>query len=100
MLLHIVNKSPYEGNSLTRCLAHTGKGAALILIEDAVYAATRGNAAESAIRRALEGLPVYALGPDLEARGMQGSVIDGVTVVDFGGFVELVAEHRTNQSWL
>ena len=40
-MLHIVNKSPYERNSLTSCLAHTGKGSALILIEDAVYAATR-----------------------------------------------------------
>ena len=100
VMLHIVNKSPYERNSLTSCLAHAGKGGALILIEDAVYAATRGNVAESAIRRALEDLPVYALAPDLEARGMQGSVIDGVKVVDFGGFVDLVAEHRTNQSWL
>lgn len=99
-MLHIVNKSPYERNSLASCLAHTAAGAAVLLIEDAVYAATRGSSAEAAIRKALESLPVYALAPDLEARGMQGSVIDGVKVVDFGGFVDLVAEHRTSQSWL
>ena len=99
-MLHIVNKSPYEKNSLTSCLAHAVKGGALLLIEDAVYGATRGNVAEGDIRRALADLPVYALGPDLEARGMQGNLIDGVKVVDFGGFVDLVAEHRTSQSWL
>ena len=99
-MLHIVNKSPFERNSLASCLAHAAKGAAVLLIEDAVYAATRGNTAEPAIRKALEALPVYALAPDLEARGMQGNVIEGVKVVDFGGFVDLVAEHRTSQSWL
>jgi len=99
-MLHIVNKSPYERNSLASCLGHAQKGGAVLLTEDAVYGATRGNLVEGAIRKALEELPVYALGPDLEARGMQANVIEGVQVVDFGGFVDLVAEHRTNQSWL
>ena len=99
-MLHIVNKSPFERNNLASCLAHARKGGAVLLIEDAVYGATRGNVADGAIRKALQELPVYALGPDLEARGMQANVIEGVQVVDFGGFVDLVAEHRTNQSWL
>ncbi len=99
-MLHIVNKSPYEKNSVASCLAHALRGSAVLLIEDAVYAATRGNAAEAAVRRALAEVPVYALGPDLEARGMAGAVIEGVKVVDFGGFVDLVAQHRTSQSWL
>ena len=99
-MLHIVNKSPYEKSSVASCLAHALKGSAVLLIEDAVYAVTKGNAAEDAVRRALRELPVDALGPDLEARGMAGAVIDGVKVVDYGGFVDLVAEHRTSQSWL
>jgi tRNA 2-thiouridine synthesizing protein B len=99
-VLHIVNKSPYERNSLASCLAHARKGGAVLLIEDAVYGATRGNVAEGAIRKAMQELPVYALGPDLEARGMQANLIEGVKVVDFGGFVDLVTEHRSNQSWL
>ena len=69
-MLHIVNKSPYERNSLTSCLAHAVKGGAILLIEDAVYAATRGSAAEAALRRAMQEIAVYALGPDLEARGV------------------------------
>ena len=99
-MLHIVNKSPYERNNLASCLAHAQKGGAVLLIEDAVYAATQGNAAEAQVKKAMQTLPVYALGPDLEARGVQGNVIDGVKVVDFGGFVDLVVEHRTSQSWL
>ncbi|MBW8307087.1 MAG: sulfurtransferase complex subunit TusB, partial [Thiobacillus sp.] len=43
---------------------------------------------------------IYALGPDLAARGMAGRVLDGVNVVDYGGFVDLVAEHSNCQSWL
>jgi tRNA 2-thiouridine synthesizing protein B len=27
-------------------------------------------------------------------------VIDGVTTIDYGGFVDLVAEHNACQSWL
>ena len=99
-MLHIVNKSPTERSSLSSCLAHARKGSAVILIEDAVYAATRGNAAQASIEGAMKELPVYALGPDLEARGVRANVIDGVQVVDYGGFVDLVAEHRTSQSWL
>lgn len=99
-MLHIVNKSPTERNALASCLAHARKGGAVLLIEDAVYAATRGNAAQASIERALQELPVYALGPDLEARGLRTNVLEGVKVVDYGGFVDLVAEHRTSQSWL
>jgi tRNA 2-thiouridine synthesizing protein B len=40
------------------------------------------------------------LTPDLEARGLADRVIDGVTGVDYGGFVDLVAEHTNCQSWL
>jgi tRNA 2-thiouridine synthesizing protein B len=46
-MLHIVNKSPLERNSLDTCLAVAQSGA-ILLIEDAVYAATTGNAAVAA----------------------------------------------------
>jgi tRNA 2-thiouridine synthesizing protein B len=42
----------------------------------------------------------YALTVDLEARGIADRVMDGVTTVDYGGFVDLVAENKTCQSWL
>ena len=99
-MLHIVNKSPFERNALESCLRFGRDGGAVLLIEDGVYAATRGNAAEPRIRQAMGRLKVYALQPDLEARGMQDAVIDGVKLVDYGGFVDLVAEHKVTQSWL
>ena len=99
-MLHIVNKSPLERNALDSCLRVAQDGGAILLIEDAVYAATRGNEAEARLRDALSRLKVYALGPDLDARGMGDRVIAGVTTVDYGGFVDLVAEHKNCQSWL
>jgi tRNA 2-thiouridine synthesizing protein B len=99
-MLHIVNKSPLERNTLYSCLAAAQPGSALLLIEDGVYAATRGNAAEGKLRAASERLEIYVLGPDLEARGMAQSLADGMKTTDYAGFVELVVKHKNCQSWL
>ena len=99
-MLHIVNKSASERSSLDSCLKLAGKGSAVLLIEDAVYAATKGNTVAAKIQAAQADLKIYALGPDLAARGMAGRVLDGVNVVDYSGFVDLVAEHSNCQSWL
>jgi len=99
-MLHIVNKSATERNSLDSALRMATKGSAVLLIEDAVYAATKGGAAAEKIQAAMTDHQIYALGPDLDARGMSGRVLDGVKIVDYGGFVDLVAEHNVCQSWL
>jgi len=97
-MLHIINKSPYDRPSLDSAL-QTGEGA-ILLIEDGVYAAARCGVAEGKIKGAQGKFKVYALQADLDARGLSDRVAEGVTVVDYGGFVDLVAEHKTNQSWL
>ena len=99
-MLHIVNKSATERNSLESCLRLATKGSAVLLIEDAVYAATQGGVAAAKVQSAMADVQIYALGPDLEARGMAARVLDGVKVVDYGGFVDLVTEHNSCQSWL
>ena len=99
-MLHIVNKSPLERNALDSCLAAAQQGAALLLIEDGVYAATRGNAAEGKLRAAMARLEIYVLAPDLEARGMGQSLAEGVKPTDYAGFVDLVTKHKNCQSWL
>ena len=99
-MLHIVNKSPLERNTLDSCLAAARPGAAVLLIEDGVYAATRGNAAEAKLRAALANLDIYVLAPDLEARGMAQTLAEGVKPIDYTGFVELVTQHKNCQSWL
>jgi len=99
-MLHIVNKSPYEKNALDSCLRVAQSGSTVILIEDGVYAAARGGSAAEKLQKVATKLKLYALGPDVEARGMKERVIDGVILVDYAGFVDLVTSHSTNQSWL
>ncbi|MBS4097156.1 MAG: sulfurtransferase complex subunit TusB [Sulfuricella sp.] len=99
-MLHIVNKSPLEKGTLDSCLNHAKAGSTILLIEDAVYAVTKGTTSEAAVKKTMETCTVCALWPDLEARGMQDTVIDGVKQVDYSGFVDLVAENNTVQSWL
>ncbi len=98
-MLHIVNKSPLSSSTLESCM-NTAVGGDILLIEDAVYAATAGNAFESKLRAAMGRFKVYALQPDLEARGMGDKLMDGVTAVDHGGFVDLAASNKNCQSWL
>ena len=99
-MLHIVNKSHTHTSALQSCMRLARPGHALLLIEDAVYAATTAGAESAELAEALARLKVYALQPDVEARGMAGKLVDGVTAIDYAGFVDLVAEHHNNQSWL
>lgn len=99
-MLHTVNKSPFEHTALETCLKFARQGAAVLLIEDGVYAAARDTAVAKLVQEALKRVSIFALKPDVEARGMQNRVMDGVRLVDYGGFVDLVAEHNAVQSWL
>jgi tRNA 2-thiouridine synthesizing protein B len=99
-MLHILNKSPQERHALDSCLRIAPEGGAILLIEDAVYGATRGTVLEARMREALRRFRIYALLPDLEARAVADRVIEGIRTVDYGGFVDLVAEHPSCQSWL
>lgn len=99
-MLHIVNKSPSQTQTLDSCLRLAQPGHSVLLIEDGVYAATAGSAAAERLRQALPGLKVYALQPDVDARGMGDRLAEGIATVDYAGFVDLVAEHTAVQSWL
>jgi tRNA 2-thiouridine synthesizing protein B len=100
-MLHTVNKSPFERNTLASCIGHAKPGSAILLIEDGVYAALKGTSHEDMVRGAVSSHSVYVLGPDLLARGMKPEqVIDGISVVDYGGFVDLATEHDKVQAWV
>lgn len=100
-MLHMVNKSPFERASLDSCLKTAVKGSAILLYEDGVYAVRKGTALSARMETATKEFTIYALGPDLKARGIsQEQVIAGIIVVDYGGFVDLVAEKGTVNAWL
>ncbi|MGA8863606.1 MAG: sulfurtransferase complex subunit TusB [Gallionella sp.] len=98
-MLHIINKSPMMNSALDSCLRVALSGD-ILLIEDAVYAATSGNAFEGKIREAMARFKIHVLQPDLEARGLADRIIAGITPVDYGGFVELTTTNKNCQSWL
>ena len=98
-MLHIINKSPLSSVALESCL-NTATGGDILLIEDAVYAATRGNAAEAKLKAAMGKFKLHVLMPDLEARGLGDRLMEGVSAVDYSGFVDLTGNNKTCQSWL
>ena len=100
-LLHTVNKSPFDKNSLLDCLRRVKTGSSILLIEDGVYGALRNTSVSDQIADRNSEIKFYALAPDLAARGLsEKRLIDGMTLVDYDGFVDLVEECSSVQSWL
>ena len=100
-ILHIINKSPFDRNSLDTCLRLAKKGSAILLIEDGIYAAQKNTAVTDKVNSAVVRHSVYALEPDLNARGIdKTALIDGISMVDYEGFVTLATEHKGAQTWL
>lgn len=99
-MLHTVNKSPFEKNSLESCLNHAKEGSAILLIEDGVYAAMNGTTVADKVKAAMGQFTIYALESDVKARGIAGKVMDGIKLVDYTGFVDLACEHDKVQAWL
>ena len=100
-MLHLVNKSPFERNALDSCLRLANPGSSILLIEDGVYAALGKAAHAEKITDRMKDFSFYVLGPDVAARGLNDTpLIEGIAVVDYEGFVDLVAEHDVTQSWL
>lgn len=102
-MLHIVNKSPFERNALMSCLGHALAGDAVLLIEDAVIGVVTGSRIAPELQIAMndKSVSIYALGPDLAARGVKAErVLEGIQVVDYAGFVDLTVANEKIQSWL
>ena len=100
-MLHLINKSPFERNALDSCLRLAKAGSSILLIEDGVYAALANASDAEAIAARMEDISFYVLGPDISARGLSDiPLIEGINVVDYEGFVDLVVEQDVAQSWL
>jgi len=96
-MLHLVNKSPYENGNLKTASSIMNDGDVLLLIEDGVYGAVKNGKASAM----LDGRAVSVLGPDMAARGIsEDKLADGIDVIDYAGFVDLVEASDKVQSWL
>ena len=100
-ILHTVNKSPFEKNSLETCLRIAIEGSSVLFIEDGVYGAMDGTSLNGKVSDASNRLHFYVLGPDLKARGLsEDEVMDCIEVIDYEGFVDLVVKHDATHACL
>ncbi len=100
-MLHTVNKSPFEKNSLDTCLRLAEDNSSILLIEDGVYGALKNTTIESSIINAQKTNKFFVLGPDLKARGLdKTSLISNIEIIDYKEFVKLTVENDKIQNWL
>ena len=100
-ILHLVNKSPTDRNSFDTCFRMASPGDSILLTEDGVYAALANAEFANKITSRLDNFSFYVLGPDVAARGLGDTPLIGdISVVDYEGFVDLVADNEVTQSWL
>ena len=100
-MLHTVNKSPFEKNSLETCLRLAEDNSSILLIEDGVYGALKNTSFESTIISMQKASKFYALGPDLKARGLdKSSLISNIEIIDYKEVVKLTVENDKIQNWL
>ncbi len=100
-MLHLINKSPFERNTFDSCLRMAKAGDSVLLLEDGVYAALADAAHAETVSGRMQEVSFYVLGPDVDARGLNDKpVVEGIDVVDYEGFVDLVVKNDVTQSWL
>lgn len=91
-MLHIV-KTPQQLALVCRYLGH---GDALLLVENAVYAASQITPYYAHLPT---GVPVYALQEDLRARGWLTRCDQPVQSVDIDAWVDISVKHSKSITW-
>jgi len=87
MSLHTFNKPPTPAR-----LQLLAAGDAVLLLEDAVYAAQTALPLPA-------GVALYVLAADLAARGISASIRPNSCFVDYAGFVDLSLAHDKVINW-
>ncbi len=104
MTLHLINKSPARSSALNDCLSvlefDNNSASAILLIEDAVYAAlNRSSYAYLQEKIKSLAIPCYVLKEDMLLRGLHAGLIESFSIVDYAGFVQLSIDYNKVQSW-
>lgn len=90
-MIQLVLSSPFLGQGLEQALRYRDASDPLVLMQDAVVAAAALMWCER-----LAGIPLYVMGEDLKARGLQGRI--GMEL-DMAGLIALIAEQGSPQTW-
>lgn len=96
-MIHTVNKPPTLPAAFDACVRTCMPESYVVLIEDGVYHATQASAITELLDRGVAG--VYALEPDVTARGVGSHLAPGVQLIDYPGFVQLCCEAGPIKSW-
>jgi tRNA 2-thiouridine synthesizing protein B len=98
--LHTITKSPFSHLTLVSCLQVCGKNDGILLLEDGVFGALKtAPCAVELTALIATGVKVYALTPDVKARGLSEKIRSDITLTDYNGFVQLSIAHSCVQSW-
>jgi len=95
MLLHTINKSPYDHRALRSCIQFCSAGDAIVLLEDGVYGVTHQDLQQSA----LEDIKLFAVQADLLARGLPDPQTERIQIITYDTFVALCVDYPRIKSW-
>ena len=90
-MIQLILTSPFQSQELEQALAYRQSDDVLVLMQDAVVAATAPLWSER-----LTGVPLYVMREDLQARGLQSRI--GMDL-EMAGLVALIAEKGSPQTW-
>ena len=90
-MIQLILTSPFQSRELEQALAYRQPDDVLVLMQDAVVAATAPLWSER-----LTGVPLYVMREDLQARGLQSRI--GVDL-EMADLVALIAEKGSPQTW-
>ncbi len=94
-MLHTINHEIFS-NTFLQSVAEND---VVLLLENAVYAASSNSSYAKQFQPLINRKKLYVLMPDVSARGLQDKLLQGVTTIDYRGFVDLVCEHEQVCPW-
>lgn len=99
-VLHTINKSPFSFTILKSFVSVCGMNDGLLLLEDGVFGAL-DNAITNDEQLILKqkNIKIYALSPDVIARGIEKRISKHITLISYDDFVQLTLEHQNVHSW-
>ena len=97
--LHTISKSWHDAQWLYEQLAFASKGDSILLLQDGVLASHSPITLASFVAKCgASQVAVYLLEDDCELRGIQNKY-ERLELVDYVGFVRLIARHDKQVAW-